>query len=296
MADITCIDCGKQRIPIPDDSVYYTGPDFPNLGIRQGQSLKTVNTIILNALPSLQSTGDVTVTASTVRANTPSVAITSGYSNCADQVSNRRGNYTLSQDSADSYMFSYDFQDTIQALRDVISVNKVDVTVYITENGVVKKHTNTNKSSNAFSFSKDNFPVQATMKIDVSNDVCSKITLVKDLSVGTLMTKNRLFTFDVIGTDGKKESYTQEDINKMLDSKITTLNNVAADLVAGEYTKTVNELKVNMESVVKAAQTEQQYTVGTGLNMRTLTQTQVISDMYDQLSRITEQIAKLQSA
>lgn len=298
---MACLDCNPNHIPIPDDAVYYTGEDILELGIKKGMSLKTVNGLFAKAIvaaTALSQNGVADIQAENIITQAPPLFLISDFTSCYDKIGVKKGRYSVINQGGDTYVFSYDFQEAISNVSSTLTVKRVEVVVYHTQNGVLSTYTKTAKASNAFNIQKANFPLSTSIKITLESDECGEVRLDKTLSVGGLPISEKQFAFDVVGSGGERiqSRYTQADLNEMFLAKLATVRNYVDDLVAGDYVNTVNQLKAQSDAIQDQLGETQYYMIGSGINARRLTPVEYLQEIYSLISSLADKIAAIEAS
>lgn len=298
---MNCLDCNPAYAPWPDDAIYFTGDDITELGIKKGMSLKTINTIFAKAIAAAVSTSEnvVEIEAENIIADAPPLFLSSEFTSCWDKIGVRKGRYSVINQGGDSYVFSYDFQDSIANIgASSMTVKKIEVNITVTENGQLKPYTKTAKASNAFNISKSSFPVNASLKVTLESEECGEVRLDKSISVGGLPISDKQFAFDIVGTNGERvqSRYTQADLNDMILAKLNNVRNYVDDLISGDYVNTVNQLKAQSEAIQATLDEDVYYTIGSGINAKRLKPEEFLQEIYSMVSSLADKIAAIEAS
>ena len=297
-----CNNCDPKYFPYtPDTAVVYTGPNDDELGIRSGDSWYHVGLQLVRAAKSvmaLTSGSRADVQAEDVVATTPPGYLLGDYAKCWDLVGDKRGKYGVDM-SFDKLMFSYDFQDVVASVPAPLRITGIEVVINVTENGVQRNYTNTNKAANSFVLARDQYPLTFKAKIYVDSAECGKFSLEKVLTVGSVVTSLG-FYFEPVGSDGvalgRAKRFTQADMNKLQNAKMSKINNLVEDMVSANYGAVVMQMKVKMEEIMAQIAVPQKYTIGTGIGAQQLELAQVLELMYSDIRKMIQKVEAIEEA
>lgn len=290
-----CIGCAPGYIETPDDSVYYTGPDFPELGIKAGMTYKALVAILLRFIPA-QGTDVGTVSASDVIVESPPAFLMTEYSKCWDKISDQKGWYLVS-DIGGSRVFSYDFVDAISSLPHNMELRNISVNITTMDKGIRKTYVTTEKASNAFTFDQSNFPIGFSVSITVGSNQCSDTVMYLNLSIGNIpFEEKRFFLFSVKGHDAASgvTQYKLKDVMDMSNAKLAQLSNFANTIQAGEYLSQINFLRLQNEALAAKISQPKRYEIGTGLSKLSLTEEEFVAYVTNEIKSLRSKIERLQ--
>lgn len=289
-----CAECNKDYMETPDDSVYYTGNPYPELGIYYGMPYKKLIPILLQTMPAQGASDPQQVTAIDVAIDNPPAFLVTDFNGCWDKVSDEKGWYLLTA-AAGVFTFSYDFTEAINTLPSSIHVKMVNASISVMENGVKKNLLKTEKASNAVVLEASNFPISLSVSINISSVDCSDMILYANLSLGNIpFADKRFFPLSVRGVNSTANSrYTLQDIINMSNAKLAQVTNFVDTVRAGDYLHTINLLALQNEALLAKVNEQKTYTIGDGLAKLTFTEEKFMAYVVNELQKMKDKIAKL---
>lgn len=285
---VKCKDCNPDYTHYPDDAVYVT-EDIPGLGIKSGDTLKKLNSAIYAAMPQLFNGGGE-VNSSEVFTSAPPNYLVSGYSKDWDKISLSSGWYMVESVGSDRVV-SFDFSDVIANLGVNVSVSNIVTDTFITENGVSKRYSNSNKPTNSYRIDMGNFPVNISLKVELKKEDNTVILLTKDISLGNMAVDKALFKFEIKGFD-TISTYNQEDVNQLIYAKMANISNYVEDLKARNILPNVSAMNAKIAKIESDISQEQKFQIG----RQVVTLTEFITDMYSKMDELARKLEKYEKA
>lgn len=284
-----CKDCNPDYIAIPSDAVYWSGDDIPKFGIEKGMPMDQVIGILLKIVESYQSAdGASAVASSDIVMDSVPAYLYADFAECGQRLGIKKGYFSVKQVSGD-YSVSYNFADALSGIPADINVSNITVIVTVNDNGVQKRLSVTNRASNAYSITLSQFPVLISMKVTLTSDKCSDMYLSKDLTLPSIFADNKSFLFEIKGKNDKiMQKVTLDQGMNMMLAKIQNLNNYVEDIQAAGNTKTLNELKMQVEDLASKSNIEKRFVVGAGLGSVSYTESQFVEFMVREIESLKE--------
>lgn len=287
MAKVKCVDCNPEYTSYPDDAVYLT-EDIPFLGIKAGDTLKKFVSAVYKAMPGLSLGGEVNST--DVFTSAPPSYLVSGYAKDWDKISLSSGWFVVESIGTDRIV-SFDFADVLANLGTSVSVTNITTDIYITEKGIVKKLSTSNKPTNSYRVDMSLFPVNISLKVELKKDDATTILLTKDISLGNMAVEKSFFKFEIKGFD-IINTYKQEDVNQLVYAKMANISNYVEDLKSRNIIPNVAVMDAKIKKLESDVSQEQTFEI----DRKLITLREFISDMYskmDELARRLEKYEKL---
>lgn len=287
MAKVKCVDCNPEYTSYPDDAVYLT-EDIPSLGIKAGDTLKKLVSVLYKAMPGLSVGGEVNAT--DVFTAAPPNYLVSGYSKDWDKISLSSGWFMVESIGTDRVV-SFDFADVLANLGTSVSVTNITTDIYITEKGISKKLSTSNKPTNSYRVDMSLFPVNISLKVELKKDDATTILLTKDISLGNMAVEKSFFKFEIKGFD-IINTYKQEDVNQLVYAKMANISNYVEDLKSRNIIPNVAVMDAKIKKLEADVSQEQTFEI----DRKLITLREFISDMYskmDELARRLEKYEKL---
>lgn len=290
-----CIGCNPGFPETPDDSVFWTGPDYPDFGIKTGMPYSVVIPNLMRAMRP-PSNGDIAkVLMGDVGVESVPEFLASEYSKCWDKISGKKGWVQLAPVGS-TLAFTYDFSEAINSLLYTIETKKIEVTITGVENGARKLIYTDNLPSGTVTIDPKKFPITLNIAVSMESEQCSSMVMNAAISHGNIPGDKAYFLFTTRGYESSAETdVTLRDVMDMVYAKMANHSNFINSIQAAEYINQINLLKLQVAELEKRQKQEKVYTVpGTdGFGTRNITESEFISWMANEMKKLNDKTDKL---
>ena len=234
---MNCKDCNKNINPSPDSASVWTGGDFPDFGIENNTSMKTVVTQLIKQLVKATTpVQNIGKTTDEVKVSGTLLNLTGKVSPCSSEIVNRNFRYSI-KPGINGIELTYDLNETLQNLPSIASNIGVNTLIVGKATYGPVNILDSKKEVGGVSVPVDRFPATATFKVFLTT-TCGNIELIKRVVIDSTGTGNFNSTFDINDAGNTKEEYNQTEANTLI---ISALNNATREI--GNLKAEITELK-----------------------------------------------------